>query len=507
MTNINRNRRIAKNTLLLTFRTFVTIIINLYASRVILKTLGVEDFGIYSVVGGIGIMLSFFSSSLLTATQRFINYEMGLKNDKNKKDIFSTALTCHLIIAILLVIIAETVGLWFVKNCLYIPTERMIAAIWTYHFTIAMVFIIIVLTPFNALIVAYEKMNVYAYLSIIEVSLKLIIIFIIQSMTCDKLIMYGLFLFFVYVLVRGFYVFYCIKNFKEFEFILKWNKKYAKKLMSFSGWMTLGTTTDILSGQGVNMLINIFFGPIMNAAFYIAKQVQTGIYTLVSNIIFAVKPQIVQSYSKKDYSYMYNLIFASIKFSYFSVFFISLPIIIQTEYILSLWLIEVPQYTTIFVKLVLIDVLIQASYDSTSSISQASGKIMKYQIIVAISFLSVFCLTLLSFYLGFPVYSAYIIIVIISIFCFIARLIELKISLNFPIRKFLLEVTMRLIFGTFLSIIFPVLFLINTSPSFGRFCGLTIICFLSSLIVFWFIGFSRFEKEYFLKKFMNVIKR
>lgn len=481
-------------------------IIALYTSRVILSTLGFEDYGIYNVVGGVVVMLSFISVSLSTATQRFLNFEMGLENKNSVREIFSTALTFHVIIALIVVIIAETAGLWFVKNQLDIPAERMVAAIWVYHFSVTLMFVIIVATPFNALIIAHEKMNVYAWVSVIDASLKLIIVFILQTLYYDKLIMYGLLLLAVTVLTNGTYIFYCRKKFHEIEFIFRWNKEHAKKLMNFSGWMIAGTSADILSGQGVNILINIFFGPVYNAARGIASQVQAGFYALISNIVVVAKPQIVKSYSQKDFSYMYKLIFSTAKFSFFLLYIISLPVLLETDYILHLWLKEVPEFTVIFIQLIIIDLLIQASCISIASASQASGKIKNYQIIVSISFLSVFCFTIFLFKSEYPVYSTFIITIFISIISFFARLIELKRNISFPIKKFLFQVIFRLFITAIISTILPFIFLKLIEPSFYRFCGIVFISFISVIATTWFIGFVKFEKDFIKQKIKSFIK-
>jgi len=480
-------------------------IITLYTSRVILSTLGVEDYGIYNVVGGVVVMLSFISSSLSVATQRFLNYEMGLGNKEKVKEIFSTALTIHIFIAFFIVIIAETAGLWFVKNYLDIA-ERMDAAIWVFHFSVALMFIIIVTTPYNALIIANEKMSVYAWVSIIDAGLKLIIVFILQAVSYDKLIVYGFLLLIVTILTNGTYIIYCRKKFHEIEFVFKWKKEHAKKLMKFSGWMFAGTSADILSGQGVNMLINIFFGPVFNAANGITTQVQVGLYTLFSNIMVAVRPQIIKSYSQKDFSYMYKLILSSSKFSFFLLYIISLPILLQTDYIMHLWLKDVPEYTGFFIQLMLIDILIQASCISFASASQASGKIRNYQLIVSICFLSVFIFTIFLFKSGYPVYSTFIITIIISIISFIARLFELKKTMKFPIQKFLSQVTVRLIITAILSAILPLIFVKFThfDSSFLYFCTITVLCFLSVVSVAWMVGLDKFEKD-FIKQKINIV--
>jgi O-antigen/teichoic acid export membrane protein len=270
--------------------------------------------------------------------------------------------------------------------------------------------------------------------------------------------------------------------------------------------MIAGTSSNVISGQGINILINMFFGPIFNAAYGIAYQVQGGIYKLVDNIIVAATPQIVQSYSGNNFAYMYKLVFTSAKFTFILLYLIALPIFLQTDYILSLWLEETPEYAGLFIKLILIEMLIQSTFSAIASVSQASGKIKNYQIIVSLCHVLTFCFTALFFKLSYPVYSTFIIAVIIAFIGLIARLFELKVSLSFPIKKFLSEVLLRLIVTAILSTIIPLLLMIYTEKTIGCLILSTILCLISTILVSWMIGLSNFEKEYVIVTIKKYIR-
>jgi len=497
---IDRSHLIAKNTLLLYFRTLITIVVTFYTIRVLLSVLGAEDFGVFGILSGVIILISFFNKSMTTSTQRFINYEIGLGEKGNVKEIFATTLTCHLIVAILLVIIAETAGLWFVINVLNIPEERMSAALWIYQLYLAYMVFFIIASPFNALILAHEKMNIFTYVSIVDVLLKLAVVFVIQYFAGDKLILYVLLLSVVSLLSNGYYVYYCRTKYKELNFRLSWNKSRLIKLFTFSGWMTAGASADTLSEQGVNILINIFFGPVYNATKLLAGKIQEGVYMLISNLMTAVKPQIVKSYSQNDTSFLYKLVFSSSKFSFFLLYFITLPFFFQADFFLGLWLTEVPEYLRIFVQLIIVDLLVQASFVSMGILSQASAKIKKYQIIVSLNFLSVFCFTALFYKIGFPVYAAFIITIIMSVLAFFARLYEIKKTLNFPVRKFLSDVTLRLVCTTLLSVVLPIIIYILADSSIYWVCVSIVVCFISTGTVIWLVGLNKFEKDFIVKK-------
>ncbi len=440
MSEYSKNKRIAINTISLYFRMLLIMVVTLYTSRVILDVLGVEDYGIYNVVGGIVVFLSFLNSALNTATQRYMNYEMGKKNIQGIQDVFSSSLILYGIISIVFIILAETVGLWFVNTILVIPESKIVAAHWVYQCSIISFVINLLSVPYNASIIAHEKMTIYAYISVFEVVLKLVLVCLLKYIDLDKLILYSILMSCVQVLVFFVYRFFCLRNFLYCRFVFVWNKTLMTRLFSFSGWMLSGTITNLLSTQGVNILINVFFGPVLNASRGIAMQVYGAVSSFVVNFMTAVRPQICKSYAEEDYCYMYKLVFSSSRLSFYLIFILSLPILLNTHYILSIWLTDVPEYTTLFTQLVLIDLLMTASYSAIAYVSQASGKIKYYQIVISISFLLIAGLTWAAYRYGFPVETTFVIAIIIDFIGLFARIIVLNKTVGFPIKEYLQKV-------------------------------------------------------------------
>lgn len=469
-------------------------LVSLYTSRVVLNTLGVEDYGIYNVVGGVVAMLSFFNSSMATSTQRYLNYEMGKGNTSGLRKIFSNAINTHFLIGVVTVILLETIGLWFVYSFLNIPEHKFDAAIIVYHCSVASLFISITSTPYNSAIIANEKMNVYAYFSIVEVLLKLLIVYLLLVILYNKLIVYAFLMLGVTILMRLMYGTYCVRKFPECKYQTGFDKPIVKEMLSFSGWMLFGTLSDMLSKQGINLLINIFFGPIFNASRAIAVQVQSAISSFSTNFMTAVKPQIIKSYSSKDYDYMYKLVFTSSKVSFFLLFILTMPILLYTEEILQLWLKQVPDMSPLFTRLVLIEILISSAYSPIAQVNQASGRIKNYQLAISLLFLTIFFLTLLVFKLGFPVYSTFIISVFFAVIGLFIRILILRKENFFPAKVYLSKVILPLIPVVLISISIPVLMY--------KFLPHTIIYFLLNIIAgltlnaisIWLIGLNKSEK-------------
>ena len=317
----NTNKRIAQNTLFLYFRTLVILLVSLYTSRVVLNVLGIDDYGIYNVVGGIVLMFQFLNVGMIDVSQRFLTYELGKNDGQQLQKVFSTSLIIHLIIIFFLLILAETVGLWFLNHKMNIPTSRIIAANWVFQFSILTFIIKIFSVPYNASIVAHEHMKVYAYVSILEVILQLAIVFLLKGSASDKLILYAILMSFVTLLISIMYTLYCKKYFKECKFRNDIDKQLLHKMLSFAGWSFLGNIGYSLKMQGINILINLFFGPAVNAARGVAYQVNAGIYNFVSNFQIAMKPQITKRYAMGDTNSMMVLVHNSSRYSFFLTVF------------------------------------------------------------------------------------------------------------------------------------------------------------------------------------------
>lgn len=302
-------------------------LVSLYTSRIVLNLLGVTDYGVYNVVGGVVAMMTFLNSSLSVATQRYLNFEMGKGDTKKLKEVFSMSFFIFVIIAVVTVIIAETAGLWFVSEKLLIPESRLDVAINILHFTAITIAVNILMIPFNAAIVAHEKMSVYAYVSIFEAVMKLLMVFLLQMIDYDKLYLYGMMVMLISSLVGFIYFIYCIRTFNECHLSWSWNKSLLKGIFSFSGWMLSGTVSNMFSTQGVNMIINLFFGPAVNGARAIAVQVNDILRQFSANFMIAVRPQIVKSYAQEDFGYLYRLVFSCSKISFYLMAILVFPVI------------------------------------------------------------------------------------------------------------------------------------------------------------------------------------
>lgn len=354
----DNNKRIARNTLLLYIRMIFTMGVTLYTSRVILNTLGVEDYGIYNVAGGVISMFSFINVAIGTGTLRYITYQLG-KNDLDKlQTVFSTCIQIHVLISFVTILLGETIGLWFLYEKLVIPEERFEAALWVYQCSILATVVNIMSTPYNSDIIAHEKMSAFAYISVLEVTLNLLIVYFLVIASFDKLKLYAILLLSVQLLIRYIYGRYCAKHFVESKYKHIRDKKLFREMMSFSGWNFFGAISGVVYTQGLNMLLNMFFGPIVNAARGIAVQVQGAIQQFVANFQTALNPQITKTYANGDFTAMHNLMFRSAKFSYYLLFLLTLPVILETNFILELWLGIVPEYTVIFLRIILCTSLI-----------------------------------------------------------------------------------------------------------------------------------------------------
>ena len=504
--SVTSNKLIAKNTLFLYFRMGLTMLVSLYTSRIILEVLGIEDFGIYNVVGGIVVMFGFLNSSLSTAIQRFFSFELGREDLIQLKKVFSLSISIQCIICLIIFILAETAGLWFLNNKLSIPQDRLNAANWCYQLSIFTFIINVISLPYNALIIAHEKMTIYAYLSIIEVILKLLIVYFLLVFSIDKLILYSIFIFFVTSLIKSFYMIYCRIKFEESKFSFFWDKFMFKEMFSFSGWMLFGTFSNMLCVQGINMLLNIFFGPIINAARGIAYQVQAAIASFSTNIMTAVQPPLIKAYAQQNYSYMYKLVYFSSKGTFLLLFIMSIPIFIDTNYVLSLWLKNVPDYVSIFTQLVLIDILITSLYVPIASISQASAKMKSYQLSISIQFILVFIGAYLLFKYNFNATSAFIWIIIMSLLGLIIRIVIMKKTVSFPIKPYINKVLLPICYLSIIYILIHYLFLetVNIEAPIFNFIIRIILAWSIIIISAWFVFLNKEERNIITKYFSNI---
>lgn len=511
MVELHNNRRLAKNTLYLYFRTFFVMLIAIYTSRVVLDSLGVENYGIYNVVGGFVSMFSMLSGTLTAASQRFIAFELGKSKPEIRK-IFSTTLTTHFFIAIIIFILLESLGIWFLNYKMNISAERLSAANWVFQCSVITFCINIISIPYNAAIIAYEKMSVFAYISIFEVLAKLGVAYILYIVSFDVLIVYAFLMLAISIVLRAIYGWYCSKTFKECRYMFLFDKQTFKNIIGFSGWNFIGSSAAILNGQGINLLINIFFGVFFNASRGIATQVETALNSFVQNFVMALNPQITKTYASGDYNYVNKVIYFGTKYTFYLFLVLCVPIFLNTEYILSLWLKQVPNYTALFIRYGIVYSLCQSLSQCIYITMLASGKIKKYQIIVGTLSLMAFPTAYLFFKFGYPCEFGYVSMIIFSFICFISRIFLLKDILpGFSISTFIHKTLLPIIYSLSLTIIcFYYLhnIIIDGFISF-------IIYMLTSVIVtlglIYFIGLTKIERSFVLnflsKKITNLIKR
>jgi O-antigen/teichoic acid export membrane protein len=496
MPNSENNKRIAKNTAMLYFRLLFSMAISLYTSRVILNALGVEDFGIYNVVGGIVVMFGFLNNAMSASTQRFLTFEMGKGDHSQLNRIFSMSITIHALIALFVLILSETGGLWILNTQLNIPAGRMQAANWVYQCSIFAFIITILYVPYNAIIIAHERMKVFALVSILEVVLKLFITLLLLWLGFDKLKLYAVLVLLVSLVIGIIYTTYCKLEFLECKFHFFWDKQLFQKMSSFASWNLLGVFAGITYNQGVNLLLNVFFGPVVNAARGVAYQVQGAINGFVTNFQLAVNPPITKSYAIGDNQYMYSLIFSASKYSFYLMFVLSLPIMLETDFILKLWLKTVPEYTAIFTRLVLIDVLICSLSGSLQSMAQATGNVKRYQLVVSGILLLNLPLSYILLKLEFAPQATFIVSIIASLGALLARLIVLKMIVSFPIKKFFTTVLYRVVAVSIVGSIIPYYISTRATYSVLHFFLVVFLSVLSVICSIWFIGITHSEKMF-----------
>ena len=493
-TFMSSSKTIAKNTLILYIRMFFTMAVSLYTSRVVLNNLGISDFGVYSIVGGIVSSFGFLHNAMANATQRFITFAIGENDFTKLKNIFSSSLTLHFLIAAFFLVLAETIGLWFLNYKLNIQVNRIFAANVVFQLSVFTFIVGIIQVPYNALIIAREKMIVFAYMSIIEVFLKLLIVFILPIINYDHLIVYAFLYLFASLLIRIAYKIYCSKNFKESHYEFFYDKLVFIDLLSFSGWTMFGSASLIAKGQGLNILLNLFFGTVLNAAYGITMQVQSAVQLFLQNLQVAFRPQIIINYANGNFEKFNELVFKSSKLSYFLMLLIICPIILNIDFILNLWLKNPPRYVNIFVTLSLVALLIDSLSEPLVIANQATGTIKWFQIIegtfvilnIPISYL------LLKFSRN-PVDVFYVSIVINSFALFI-RLILVRKLINVVL--FFKTILIRVFFVS--AFIILIAFLLRTNLgiaiTFFDFIKQSIITFFSVLLLIYLIGLEREEK-------------
>jgi O-antigen/teichoic acid export membrane protein len=503
MSGNEQNRRIAKNTMMLYIRMLFVMGVGLYTSRVVLNTLGVEDFGIYNVVGGIVGLFGFLSSTLSQGTQRFLTFHLGRNDFDNLEKTFSAALIMHIILAVIIFIIAETVGLWLLQYKINIPADRKNAAFWVYQFSIFASMVSIVQIPYNASIIAHERMNIYAYVSIVEIVLKLTVVYLLVVLDYDKLVSYAFFVFFVNLIIISIYRVYCKKQYKECRFRIITDKVLYKPMLMFSSWVVVSLSVFSLSTQGINLLLNMFFGPVINAARAISLQVNNAILSFVTNFQTAVNPSIVKLYATGNMEDLYTLIIQNIKFSFCMMWLLALPFFLKIDIVLKYWLINVPEHTGLFCRLALVQSLIACMQRPINMTVHAIGKLKQICIIVSMIYISVLPVSYFLLKTGIPFYVSYIIFIIAYFLDFLYQIFFLHKHIQFPIKRLIKQTFVPMISIVICSL--PMGLLVNHyfKDSFVSLVLVAIVSVISVLVSVYFIALDRNMRRQIVNKLFN----
>lgn len=468
--------------------------VSLFTVRVVLRTLGEVDYGLYNVIGGIVAMFAFLSNTMASASQRFFSYELGKKQFGRLRQTFSITVIIYIIIAVIILIVAETLGIWFLNTKMTIPVERLSAANWVFQFSVISFIITILTIPYNAAIIAQENMKIYAYVSIVEVLLKLGIVYILLLFSCDKLKLYSLLMLITTIIVSVLYISYCRYKYKEYRFCFVWDKGIFKSLIGYSGWSLFGSLSGVMKNYGVNVVLNVFFEPVVNASRAIAYQVGNAINQFSMNFLTATNPQIIKYYAEGEKKKMLWLVFQSSKLSFFLLYLLALPLIIEIDKVLSLWLDRVPSFAVIFTVLVIIDTLINSLSLPLMTAAQATGRIKWYQIIIGGTQLLNLPISYLFLLRGAPPQSTMYVAIAISILCLFLRLFILESLLKLSFNDYIINVLFRVLLVIIFAGLPPYAIHISMEESFMRLILVVICSCFSSSIAILFLGFNKNER-------------
>ncbi len=496
-----------KNAVMLYIRMAVIMLVTLYTSRVILQALGVIDYGIYNLVGSVVVSLSFVSNSLMSSTQRYLSFELGCDNQPGVSKVFNTSMIIHLVMVIIVVVLLETIGLWFLNNILSIPEDRVQAANIAYQLSILTFCFNFLRIPYNAAIIAYERMSIFAILSIVEAIFKLAIVFLLVAMEYDRLVLYCILLAVVTLLINLCYIFYCNYCFRDTcRLSFKRDKALTKDMARFSGWTLLGGLTGMATNEGPGYFMNYFIGVQMNAAMGIAKQVGNAVYSFASSFQTAFNPQIVKLYSSDEKKKLYSLVFRSSKISFALIFIMALPITLCAPTIFKLWLVNVPDYSISFSILLLFSQLIAALGSPLWMLAHAAGNIKTYQVIISIINLLILPASWIFLHFGHEPYWILAFLVILNVMILVFRISYLHKRISFPEIEFYSKVVLRSIFVSIVSIIIP-LILRHITSSLGGDIIIVIVSIISVLVSFYCLGLEKSEKEIAISWIKSKLKK
>ena len=500
---IANTKRIAKNTLMLYFRMFFLMILGLFTSRVVLQALGETDYGIYNVVGGVVTLFTVISGSLTAAVTRFITFETGKGASADISKVYSAAVIVQVILAIVVILIAEPVGLWFIDNKMTIEPEKIVSARLVFHFSLLTFVINLLSVPQMAMITAHEKLSAYAYIGIVEGILKLSVALLIARTDTDRLILYAVLMTAIAFVVRCAYAVFCRVRFKDCRFKFSLERGVLREMSSFAGWNFIGSASGVLRDQGTNILVNLFFGPMLNAARGVALQLNNAVLGFVNNFMTAVNPQITKSFASGEHESMFNLVRKSAKFSYYLLLLLVMPILFNTEFLMELWLKDVPAHAVSFVRLFLIFSLSEVLSNPLITMVLATGNIRNYQLVVG--GLQLLNLPVSYFLLqkGMAPEVTVLVAIVISQICLMARLYMLKNMVGFSFRSYLLHVYLNVLAVTSVSLPIPSMLTTIPCDSWKSFIISAAACVLSVAASIIFMGCTKEERAKGLSMIQN----
>lgn len=501
------NKRVAKNTLLLYLRMFLMTCISLYTSRIMLQALGVANLGIYNVVGGVVGLMSILNGAMAVSTQRYLSFGLGQRDLRKLSEVFTTCFIIYALLCAILFVLAETLGLWIVNTQLVIEPDRLVAANWVYQFSIITCVTSLLVSPYNAAIIAHEKMSIYAYFSIINAILQLLIVYLIQVLPIDVLISYGALLMLVSLVNTSFNWIYCIRKFPECKIISYFDKAKFKELLSYSGWNLFGSMSGVLRVQGISVLLNLFFTPAVNAAMAIAAQVNSKVEMFFTNFMVAVRPQIIKYYAEGDMDGMIRLVTRSSKFAFYLIFLIGLPIFIESSYIINLWLGQLPEYVVPFVRLMIILSAVESMTQPIMTAAHATGRIKFYQVTVGSIMLLNLPIAYVCLELGADPYSVIIVSIGLSVFCTFLRVWVLKRLMPFPAMKYFKNAYIKPIIVAVTASIIPVALHLFLDATFFNVILICLLCLICTFISIYVLGLTTGERTYITTIILSKFKR
>ena len=499
------SKRIVTNTIVLYIRMFIVMLISLYSSRLVHKALGVDDFGLFNLVGSVVALMTFLKSTLASSTQRFLSFELGRDDSQRLSKVFSVSLTTHVVMAAIILLLAETIGLWFLHTKVNIPEGRKLAADIIYQLSVFSLLVSVIALPYIADVISHEKMTFYAVVGVAEAVLKLFFAYLLLVIDTDKLILYGILTALLQLLVNLSFGIYCRIKFKEARFRLAYDKTIFREIFSFSGWALLGQAAVVAVSYGTGIVVNWFYPLAVNAAMGIAHQVNGAITGLTSNFQTAFQPQITKSYAAKDYEYMDNLIAYTSKISFFLLFIVTYPIMMNIDYILNLWLTTVPEYTNWFCILFIIASIFNALSAPLWIAVFATGKIKQYQITVSTVFFSDLIIVYFLFKLGFPPVTCMVVKAIINFIVIFVRILFAKKEVEcFSAALFIKNAVLPCLISALLAVALTLPFYILTSSVALRLAITLAAGALSILSAYW-IGLNQAERQQVKKMFLSYL--